>query len=199
MSEKIALLHVVLVGSEPAIWRRVAVPVRGSLRMIHDIIQGAMGWQDYHLWEFIVGDKRYGMPEPGWRERGLFTAKNIRLQKLIERGVEQFDYVYDMGDDWLHRITIEAVEDGEPGLAYPRLLDGARRAPPEDVGGIPGFQAFLEAMADPAHPEHEAMVAWYGEVFDPETFDQLAAEYRIGSIARRRTAGKAAYARSRAG
>ncbi|MEQ8941467.1 MAG: hypothetical protein RID98_10155 [Roseitalea porphyridii] len=27
-------------------------------------------------------------------------------------------------------------------------------APPEDIGGVPGFDLFLDAMADPQHEEH---------------------------------------------
>jgi hypothetical protein len=64
----------------------------------------------------------------------------------------------------------------------------------KDVGGIPGFENFLDAIANPRHPEHREATDWhfdcYGNVFDPERFDERAAKLRIGDIAERYTAGK---------
>jgi hypothetical protein len=39
------------------------------------------------------------------------------------------------------------------------------------VGGGPGYAEFLEAMADPSHPEHEDMLEWHGGIFDPTVFE----------------------------
>ena len=199
MTETIVRLHIALADTDPRIWRRVDVPADGNLKMLHDIIQGAMGWMDYHLWEFEVGDKRYGLPDPEWPDDSLFAAKNTKLKTLLDREVRQFIYTYDMGDNWEHLITLEAIDDGEPGTKYPRYVDGARRAPPEDVGGTPGFENFLEAIADPKHPEHQEATEWhfdcYGNAFDSARFDERTAKLRIGDIAKRRTAGKAAFAK----
>ena len=151
MTDIIARLHIVLADSDPSIWRRFEVPVDASLKMLHDVIQGAMGWLDCHLWEFEAGDKRYGVIDPDWPDDRLFAAKNIKLKALLDRDVRQFLYTYDMGDDWRHTITIETVSPGEPDVKYPRFVDGERRCPPEDVGGLPGFELFLDAMAG-QHP-----------------------------------------------
>lgn len=43
--------------------------------------------------------------------------------------------------------------------------------PPEDVGGLGGYFEFLEAMTDPQHEEHESVMVWWGEAFDPRAFD----------------------------
>ncbi|NIQ12082.1 MAG: plasmid pRiA4b ORF-3 family protein, partial [Gammaproteobacteria bacterium] len=48
---------------------------------------------------------------------------------------------------------------------------GERACPPEDIGGIPGYEMFLEAVSDPSHPEHEDMLEWMGDDFDPEHVD----------------------------
>lgn len=56
--------------------------------------------------------------------------------------------------NWRHIITVESVEHGVPDTKYQRYVDGARRGPPEDVGGTPGFENFLDAIADPDHPDH---------------------------------------------
>ena len=62
------------------IWPGVEVPIDASLKMVHDVILGAMGWLDYHLWEFEAGDRRYGLPDPDWPDDSLFAAKNTKLK-----------------------------------------------------------------------------------------------------------------------
>lgn len=75
MSEIIARLHIALADTDPLIWRRVEVPLDASLKMLHDVIQSAMGWLDYHLWEFEAGDRRYGLPDPHWPDDELSQPK----------------------------------------------------------------------------------------------------------------------------
>lgn len=199
MTETVARLHIALADSDPLIWRRVDVPVDANLKMLHDVIQGAMGWLDYHLWDFEAGDRRYGVPDPDWDDDSLLAAKNSRLKILLDRDICQFLYTYDMGDSWEHIITVEEVRDGEPGTKYPRYVEGERRAPPEDCGGTPGFELFLEATTNPKHPEHEEVTKWhqgcYGKAFDPAAIDEREAKFRIGAIAKRRAAGKASQAK----
>lgn len=199
MTEIIARLHIALADTDPSIWRRVEVPVEGSLKMLHAVIQGAMGWLDYHLWEFEAGERRYGVLDPDWPEDRLFAAKNTKLKALLDRDVRQFLYTYDMGDNWEYIVTAEAVEEGVPSIKYPRYVEGEHRAPPEDCGGTPGFEAFLEAITDPRHPEHDDAAQWhlgcYGKAFDPDEIDERDAKLRIGAIAKRRAAGKASQAK----
>ncbi len=59
----------------------------------------------------------------------------------------------------------------EDKVRYPICLDGARACPPEDVGGIGRYDDFLQAITDPAHPEHQEFTEWIGDTFDPEEFD----------------------------
>lgn len=173
MTETITRVRIELEGTEPLVWRELDLPLSTTLATLHDIIQVVMRWQDYHLHEFIVGDRVYGVPDPDdiFDERRVYQEKNIRLGTLMERGVSDFLYVYDFGDYWRHRITMHAAQQGDPDIEYPRFISGARRAPPEDVGGLTGFEEFLEAMADPEHDQFQQMLDWYGEVFDPEDVD----------------------------
>lgn len=199
MTETVARLCITLSDTDPAIWRTVDVPVEASLKMLHDIIQAAMGWQDYHLWEFEADDRRYGLPDPDWPDDTLTAAKNVKLKTFIDRGIRQLDYTYDMGDNWHHTVAIEAIGPGQPGTKYPRYIDGQRRGPPEDCGGTPGFETFLDAMANPKHPDHAELTDWYagcyGGTYNPETIDELITKLRFGDIAKRRAAGKTAYAK----
>ncbi len=195
--ETIARLRISLNDIEPEIWRMVEMPVSGSLKMLHDVIQAGMGWQDYHLWHFEAGDRSYGVPDPEWPDCNLAAARNVKLSTLIDRDIRQLTYTYDRGDDWRHTVVVEAVGPGEHDTKYPRFVAGERRCPPEDVGGFPGFELFLEAIRDPAHEEHQQLRQWYGGPFDPDDIEELAAKRAVAAIAIRRHSGKAAYEKSR--
>ena len=59
----------------------------------------------------------------------------------------------------------------EKGKKYPWCLAGERACPPEDCGGVNGYQDFLEIMNNPLHQEHQKMMEWYGKKFDSEAFN----------------------------
>ena len=141
MIEQVARIRIELRELEPMIWRRVDVPLSSTLEALHHVIQAAFRWQNYHLYEFYVGERVYGVPLDGDAFDGLkiHKASAIRLKTVVERGVERFLYVYDFGDDWRHDVIVEEVRDGAGDAEYPAFVDGARRCPPEDVGGPPGF------------------------------------------------------------
>lgn len=164
-------LNIELEGITPRIWRRFVVPSNITLDRLHDVIQIVMGWTDTHLHEFVIKDNRYTdlseSEENGKREEeGL-----CRLRSLVDRSGAEFTYIYDFGDDWVHRLKVEKTnmdDDEEWGNLF--CLDGGGNCPPEDVGGIPGFEEFCEAISSKKHPEHETMKAWYGEDFERDFF-----------------------------
>jgi hypothetical protein len=59
--EDIAVVRIELEDIKPLIWRRVAVRTSMNLNAVHGVIQAAMGWLDYHLWEFATDERRYGI------------------------------------------------------------------------------------------------------------------------------------------
>jgi hypothetical protein len=105
--------------------------------------------------------------------------------------------VYDFGDDWKHAVVIETTAVGEPGVDYPRFVAGARRAPPEDVGGPFGYFDFLEAVANPHHAAHRRMIEWYGGAYDPDDLGLPDIHRRLAALAKRRRDGRLGYAKSR--
>src|SRR5271170_7066573 len=144
----IAILRIELEDIEPLIWRRVAARTSMNLQALHSLIQAAMGWLDYHLWVFASGDDKYGMLIPNdrdWNERIKDVAKT-KVSTLLS-GAREIGYVYDMGDNWQHRIIVEKLKAVESGARYPQFLGGERRCPPEDCGGIPGYYEFLNNIA----------------------------------------------------
>jgi hypothetical protein len=189
---KIVQLRIQLAGLEPPIWRRVRVPADLPLRRLHDVIQAVFDWLDCHLHQFEVGDKIYGQTEiEGMDASGvrMHNDRNVRLEALLDRGVDQFVYRYDFGDNWEHLIQVEGVTDPEPGVEYPVLVSGAHRAPPEDCGGPPGFVDFVEAMQDETHEDHEAVLDWYGQPFDPDDMNLDTVEAMLGRIRTSRRKG----------
>ncbi|MFN3334675.1 MAG: plasmid pRiA4b ORF-3 family protein, partial [Caldilinea sp.] len=95
----------------------------------------------------------------------------VRLSQVIGKNTKRFRYTYDFGDDWVHVIEVEKILPYEQGRVYPLCLAGKRACPPEDVGGVWGYESFLATLSDPSDPEHEAMLEWVGGEFDPEEFD----------------------------
>lgn len=198
---KIARLRVTLDNIEPPIWRRLEVPLSSSLRGVHDAIQAAMLFEDRHLFIFEQGDgdqrKRYGLPDRFQDSYfQLHNARSTKLGALVDRGISRLTYTYDFGDDWRHTIEVEAVEPADPSTQYPHFVEGAGAAPPEDVGGLPGFENFLEAMTDLKHPERSALVAWFDGIFDPTDIRAPEINSRMAKLAKRRELGKLAQAKS---
>ena len=192
--QKIVRLGVELSDIRPPIWRRVDVPADFPLRRVHDVIQAIFDWLDYHLHQFEIGDRLYGAPEYDDGDLGgrhLYNDRNIRLGAVLDRGIERFIYRYDFGDDWEHVVTVEQVLEPEDGVEYPVLVAGARRAPPEDCGGPPGFDAFLEAMLDETHEGHEDVLNWYGQRFDPDDLALDTVEAMLSRIRASRRKGPA--------
>jgi hypothetical protein len=166
----------------PAVLRRVQVPGELSLAGLHAVVQVAMGWTDSHLHEFDVDGARYGLPDPDWDAGEVGDEARVTLFRLLGQG-DRAGYVYDFGDGWTHRLTVEKVLAPEPGVSYPRCVSGRRACPPEDVGGPWGYDEFLAAMADPAHPEHEQYREWLGEPFDPAAFDLTEVNAALAELA----------------
>ena len=176
----IAQIKVSLQDVEPTIWRRLEVPAEIKLARLHVALQAAMGWQDYHLHAFRIDDIDYGLPDPDYEPMGvpLKDDRRATLRSLVSVG-ESFVYEYDFGDGWEHEILVEAVLAPRPRTRYPRVVDGARACPPEDVGGTPGFEGFLEVVGDPRHAEHDSILEWAGGSFDPDAFDLDAANREL--------------------
>lgn len=108
----------------------------------------------------------------------------MRIGQVAPAEGDTLRYVYDFGDDWNHRIVVEAVADAESEGRYPRCLNGRRSAPPEDCGGIWGYAELVESLADKTHPEHADRLEWLG--LDSARFDAAAANARLAPMAGRR-------------
>jgi hypothetical protein len=161
------ILKVTLRDVRPPVWRRVRVPVTIPLPDLAAVLIAAMGWSGYHLWAFRSGSTQYMIPDSDWpgRER---DARKATVATVLGSVGRRLVLEYDFGDGWEHDVVVEGKGTGTP---IPVVLAGRRRCPPEDVGGPWGYEEFLAAIADPAHPEHAMRLDWIGGPFDPAEFD----------------------------
>ena len=170
-------IKVTLVGSKPPIWRRLLVRDNTDLRRLHLIIQDAMGWQNCHLYQFEIGGTRYTeLLDDGFVADDEAPASSVRLGDLSLEVGDAFLYNYDFGDDWYHECEIEEVAPVEQGADYPRCLAGRRACPPEDCGGIHGYDSMLSALRSRSHPDRGHWLEWMGPDWDAETFDPTATD-----------------------
>jgi hypothetical protein len=157
-------------SGDPSVWRRLRVPADIRLDRFHLVLCAAMGWQDSHLHVFERGPERYGFPDP---DLDIRDDREVTLSALLVRPGDRLDYEYDFGDGWQHDVVLEAVEGGNHD--GPRCTGGAGRCPPEDVGGIPGYEDLRRVLAAPDEAGHAEALEWLGLEhaldFDPAAFD----------------------------
>ena len=181
-------LRVTLLGTKPPIWRRLLVRADMTMVQLHDVLQTAMGWQDCHMHEFSVGDRRIGQPTPEDQLMGMppmESERKVRLSGILSKVGSKAIYTYDFGDTWEHSLVLEKILPVDPKLAYPVCTDGQLACPPEDCGGIPGFYDLVEALSDPHHDRYEEMLDWIGE-FDPQAFSVERVNRMLTPLRRRR-------------
>ena len=165
-----------LKGIEPSIWRRIQVPADFTFWDLHVAIQDAMGWLDSHLHVFRIARPRLddvqeiGVPDEDGAD-GILPGRELAISDYFSKRNHSAEYEYDFGDRWLHDVSFEDSLPREVGLKYPRCLAGERSCPPEDCGGIMGYQRFVEAILVLSDDEHEAMLKWAPGTFDPERFE----------------------------
>ena len=175
--ERRVRLTVTLEGIDPPVWRRLEVPASLKLERLHDVLQVALGWTNSHLHVFEIGEERIGVSYAlDQLTDGLCTrsGRMVELGHVVDKGFRRLTYEYDFGDSWRHTIEVESVEDEPTGDDWVSCLEGARSCPPEDCGGVGGYEHLLEVVFDPTHPEFEEMREWVGPGFDPERFDLAA-------------------------
>ena len=168
--------------TDPAIWRRIETK-DVTLEQLHELIQTAMGWTNSHLHQFEIAGSRYTDPRfmmDGFDDFGAVDYSGMRVSDLVsEHGAKlRMGYEYDFGDGWQHEVVLENATQSDPGIRYPRCIDGERACPPEDVGGVYGFADYVEGITDPNHSDHDVLLEWGGP-FAPAEFDATQATRRM--------------------
>lgn len=152
------------------------MPAQFDFYRFHMVIQKAFGWENYHLFQFSPSG--YGsypaisMPNPEFDDDAA-DAATTKLSEVFEKEKQTFTYIYDFGDDWIHKITLEKITEDRTLKADCTAGKGA--CPPEDCGGPWGYAHLLETIKNPANEEYEDMKEWLGladdEEWDVNNFD----------------------------
>ncbi len=164
-------LKVTLLGTEPPVWRRFEVMDFITLEDLHFVLQHVMGWDDAHLHQYFSGKVRYGLPSTDDYDNNMQDEGDFLLSDFFKRKGSKLRYEYDFGDGWLHEIVLESKRPAPSGHTHPVCLSGMRNCPPEDVGGVWGYEELLEAVSNPRDPRRKEFEEWLDGPFDPEHFD----------------------------
>ncbi len=177
---KILQIKISIKGIKPIIWRRFLVKDSITFHQFHKIIQKVMGWANYHLYAFEIGNLRIESEELAAGEYSDFEpSEKIRLSQVLSEKMK-LEYVYDFGDCWEHTIKVEKTLEIDPKLKYPVCLAGERACPPEDCGSVPGYYNLMEIRENKKHPEYEEMIVnWLGEDYNPKEFDVDTVNKRV--------------------
>jgi hypothetical protein len=171
MPKKLYQIQIALRGIKPKIWRRLIVEPEIRLDDFHRILQTAMGWTNSHLHLFRSGNFEYSPIE--FEVEDTINSRRIKLSSILNMKVTQIRYLYDFGDFWEHDIILEEIIKEEIPGNVPRCLKGKRNCPPEDCGGIWGYEDLLKIISNPKHDEYESTLEWLAGHDDPEYFNLL--------------------------
>lgn len=168
--------------SEPAVWREVQVPAKLSFYDFHIVIQHIFGWENSHLWNFeplCKSRKRrpaFIIVEPYDKIDYLdgtetLIASETTLDKIFP-STRELVYTYDYGDNWKHSIKLVGFIDEY--RESPVCVKGAGSTPPEDCGGILGYEDLKNAFASGNKEKTDFYRDWLyledDEVWDPNFF-----------------------------
>ncbi|HEU5126704.1 MAG TPA: plasmid pRiA4b ORF-3 family protein [Glycomyces sp.] len=164
-------LHVALERTDPPIWRRLEVPAGTSLAELHTILQTVFRWTGEHSHCFVT-------PSGEFSASADLTCENeaeAALEQVLPAPGDEMTYLYDFTANWDHAVTVEAVTEPDPAVAYPRCVAGGEAPPWEDSGGVEAWQRLTAALADPDHPDHRQLIGEHDpedlEPFDPEAIN----------------------------
>lgn len=183
-------LKIHLLGINPQIYRRIQIRGDTSIALLHHVFQVAMGWDNYHLHSFHIWGKEYGIPYSG----GHFAddANQVQFDDFAWRVNDKFTYTYDFGDYWQHQVRIEKIIPSSNLPDYPVCLSGKRACPPEDVGGIIGYERrtleqfmwaedLLERLVNGENVLDDDVPGWFW-TFHPERFDRARVNQHLVKV-----------------
>ncbi len=182
---------------DPKIWREIVVNENVSFHSFHNIIQISMGWENYHMYQF--SPKGYGTypcfelknsdsetdfsPISNLKKgfESTYDSSRAKLSDYFNIKGQKIMYIYDFGDDWKHVISLKKIWPSTTD--HPMLVAGGGKCPPEDCGGVWGYEELIETINDPKNSEYEDMREWLGmeegDVWDAGAFDMVEVNDRL--------------------
>jgi hypothetical protein len=174
-------LKITIDGIAPPIWRTIQVPDTFSLNKLHHIIQISFGWTNSHLYCF--GDDDVPITDPLlWGDGTTRWDKKVKIKDILQKEGDNLSYEYDLGDSWKHTIVLEKIENGISKSI--RCLDGAKAAPPEDCGGIHGYQELIHHLKHPEKDGYLELLEWLDDDYDLEHFNLEEVNQELKGLAK---------------
>lgn len=183
-------LRAELADVRPRVWRRIRILSLVPLFEVHDVLQIAFAWNDAHLYAFrgsCIGHEHRYLPDEAMSDtvdRYTESVFDATLADLVDDPGDEVTYEYDFGDGWEVNVVVEAFDQMQDGEKPVSIIDGGGTAPFEDVGGVPGWAEFLEAVNNKADPRYHELRDWAGlsphTDFDPTAFDIDVTNRRLG-------------------
>ena len=127
-------IRVQLQEIEPPIWRVLRVGPQTNLIELHKILQTAMGWSNCHLHLFEIDGIMYGDGDFDW-DFDVEDYRGMKLDTIFRNARKSLVYVYDLGDDWQHDISLLTSVEGSPGESV-SCIAGGRACPTTWLVGI---------------------------------------------------------------
>ncbi len=181
---------------KPVVWRQIKVPIDINFHQLHLYIQAAFGWRDSHLYQFSENgfESLISICSP-FDEEGALKANDVSIERIMfgmhdnylfrpDDG-KKLIYLYDYGDSWEHEISFIGFHR-DSNVAS--LEKGMGACPPEDVGGIHGFEDLKRSLktGKPSKIHGESWIPWLERCgyknYDPSVFDLEKAKKQFKKI-----------------
>lgn len=153
-------IRVNLDDSDPVIWRELLVRSDLTLEALHQVLQAAFDWQDYHLYRFALGGDPFDFTSQVFAcsqdidsadtDCGDIPVDGVRLDELLADVGDIAAYAYDYGDHWGLTLRLHEVLLADADAPAAVCTDGRRAAPPEDCGSRRTAEDLADVLDDPA-------------------------------------------------
>jgi len=173
-------LKITIDGITPTIYRTIQVPESFTLNKLHHIIQIIFCWENSHLYSFWNTDIPTTDPVL-WGGGTTMWDKKVKIKDVLPQIGDKLPYEYDLGDSWKHTIVLEKIESSLSKTV--KCINGERSAPPEDCGGVHGYQNMIHHLCHPEIDGYFELLEWLGDDFDLEHFDVVLANRNLRNLA----------------
>lgn len=168
------------------IWRELVVPSNITLELLAYVLIQAMGWEHEHLYQFIEKNNVFYINTKLLKEEannffGFLSRIEHRnsdkttLEMVLQPKGSRLKFEYDFGDSWNHDLWVKAARDYAPDEEpVIKLLKGQGACPPEDCGGVWGYEELLELNQKKRKTaDDKERLEWYNipKDYDPEDCD----------------------------
>jgi hypothetical protein len=167
---RVLCLRLVVVGTQPRVWRRLLVRETMWLSRLHDSIQIAFDWFDYQTHTFALDDLKFGNPVKR-DELNIEDDRDVTLADLNLVHRDKMTYEYQIGEGWTVEVRVEKTSVPGKGTYYPLCVAGERAGPPEDCGGLEAFHDMLACLKEPGSDLGKEWLGWLGPDYNANACD----------------------------